>query len=1199
MAMAKRLLLGFWTVVAGAVLACALLPATALAADVELAVTYNDNAEGAMDTAIADALAAQGAPAKATVTVIKVTGAATDITDGNWEALRACFTADSGWDALKYLNFRVMPNIESVGFTSSASTSEPSKLVKASFSWDGAQPKTIGNHAFRNCANLYDISFGNIVETIGDGAFYGCKTLTLSDLPDSVKSIGKEAFRGCKSLRLSEMPDNAETVSDGAFQGCTDLKRMKFPAKVKTIGSRAFDIAYSDGTSHYLTQLTFVGAAPTSVAADAFGSYSAGMLICEEGNASGFDEEWMKSAFGDNASNWSVNVSNWPFTVRGGVKDQDWSWSDNNTVLTIRTATPVIVGGVATALNTIEVKNVRIVVDCGEGETADVTLSSVNINTDKGSALQVASGALDLKLETAFIAANNPVNLVSSNGAGIEHGTNPLKLSVAGTGSSGEKITIESSKGGAGIGGVDADGRRDAGNFALSSGADKAVTVKGAPGCAGIGGAEGGSATNLSFTESSAPLNVIGGAGAAGIGGGEGGSASDIKFTAGKGHTVTATGGGAAIGGGKGGNASDLLFDNDNDNVTYTFTATGGGAAIGSGTSGTASNLRFKQGTYKLTADNGGAGVGAGAGGSASGIVIEEGHNGIRPTSCSFNVTTAPAFSSGTTITAGLFKEGNISANTVYGIQAAEGCKVVDSGESRYPYQVASTKNPFVVAGGTEGTDWSYDIGKKLLKVLTTTPLDISMAEDVVSTNARIQVECPESTDTARLTINGLKVKSVFDDPALGVKKGRLDLELVGDNVLDSRLSCGLGNAVDAENKLVLTVSGEGSLVAKGSDASAGIGGNWRKGCKSFESITIKDGTITATGSHCGIGGGGEGPESGTGEGGTIVIEGGTVTAEGYGAQGIGSGSTSAPATVVITGGKVTAKGTTAAIDAGAEISGGYFGVGDATAQTVYGITPQADFKVWANEGADAAVYPFYVAKTSALKLKQGVEKTYDGKAFAADDVLEAASYGTTDAKADVTFSYRAKGTQDAPTAGLPANEGTWEVTATLPAKTVGGEPYAAATATAEVTVKAAFVYPVVEGDKGTWNKDGSDGMRFKIDASLDKFLDVAVDGTRLTAGKDYDATAGSTVIVLRPTYLAGLAAGEHTLDVTFTDGSSTAVFTIEGAPAPKPLPEGGGDETGGASLVAVGDPLGFAAGAVLTLAAFAVGGLALARRRG
>ena len=295
----------FWTVVAGAVLACALyalLPTTALAYHydqpgyVKLTVSVDSDDDGAMTQAIKTALEADGAPTQASVNYISVAGSTKSITDGNWEALLACFAADSGWDALKYLNFRIMPNIESVGFTSSASTSEPSKLVKVSFFWDGAQPKTIGNHAFRNCANLYDISFDNRVETIGEGAFYGCETLTLSDLPDSVKSIGKEAFRRCKSLRLSEMPDNAETVSDGAFQGCTDLKCMKFPAKVKTIGSRAFDIAYSDGTSHYLIQLTFVGSAPSSVAADAFGSDSTGMLICENKYASGFDEEWMKSA---------------------------------------------------------------------------------------------------------------------------------------------------------------------------------------------------------------------------------------------------------------------------------------------------------------------------------------------------------------------------------------------------------------------------------------------------------------------------------------------------------------------------------------------------------------------------------------------------------------------------------------------------------------------------------------------------------------------------------------------------------------------------------------------------------------------------------------------------------------------------------------------------------------------------------------
>lgn len=1108
MALAKRLLLGFWTIVAGAALACALLPATALAADVELAVTFNDDSSSSMADAITSALAASGAPAKASVTAIKVTGAATSITDGNWEALRACFTENSGWTALKNLNFKAMPNIESVGFSSPpASASTPSKLVNVSFSWQNAQPKTIGNYAFQNCVKLYSISFGNIVETIGEGAFYDCKTLTLSDLPPTIKTIGKEAFRGCKLLRLSAMPKNAEVISEGAFQGCTDLKYMRFPASVKTIGSRAFDITYPNGTRNCLTQLTFAGEAPTVEANDAFGSYSAGMLICEEAYVSGFDGEWMQGAFGDNASNWSLSFADWPLTVRGGVEDEDWSWSENNTVLTIKTAKPVIVSGVANNLNEIEEKNARIVVDCGEGTTANVTLSSVNIKTDKGSALQVLSGALDLKLETAHIAAQNPVKLVSSAGAGIEHGTRPLALSVT---NADEGITIESTNGGAGIGGVDVDGRRDAGNFTLSAGAGKTITVKGAPGCAGIGGATGGSATNMSFTEDGAALAVTGGAAAAAIGGGKGGSASDMRFLANRGRTVAATGGGAAIGGGKGGNASDLLFED---------------------------------GTYELTVSDGGAGVGAGSGGSASNIVIQEG-GGTPKTSCDFKVTGTPAFSDGVKITAGSFGDGDTSQGMVYGFKVAEGYAVVDSGFASHPYKVVSAKNPFAVEGGAEGSDWSYDIANSTLKLLTTKPLTISMADGVDVTDACIQVECPTVDDTAHLTINGLNIDKYASSPAFGVKRGKLDLELVGDNVLASPLSCGLGNANEIDNKLVLTISGEGSLVAKGGEGGAGIGGHSNgktdNDIRSIESITIKGGTITASGSHCGIGGAGAGSGGGVGEGGRIVIEGGTVTAEGLQATGIGSGSTAAPAEVVITGGKVTAKGqvrvkvdnvyTTidAPIEKGAEISGGYFGAGDAAANTVYDITPLADFKVYANEGANKGEYPVYVTKAST------------------------------------------------------------------PGSTT---------------------YPVVEGNGETWERDADGGMRFKIDAPLDKFLDVAVDGTVVVRGCDYDATSGSTVIVLRPSYLATLAAGMHTLDVTFADGSSQATFTIAGTSGPNPGPTppagngngnngNGGDAddangTSGAKLAPTGDPLGTAAGTALALAALAVAALVLVRRRG
>ena len=58
----------------------------------------------------------------------------------------------------------------------------------------------IEKFAFKNCANLKNITLPNGVTSIGDYAFQNCKSLTSITLPDGVTSIGYGAFAGCKSL---------------------------------------------------------------------------------------------------------------------------------------------------------------------------------------------------------------------------------------------------------------------------------------------------------------------------------------------------------------------------------------------------------------------------------------------------------------------------------------------------------------------------------------------------------------------------------------------------------------------------------------------------------------------------------------------------------------------------------------------------------------------------------------------------------------------------------------------------------------------------------------------------------------------------------------------------------------------------------------------------------------------------------------
>ncbi|MBR6453313.1 MAG: hypothetical protein IKS97_01845, partial [Fibrobacter sp.] len=108
----------------------------------------------------------------------------------------------------------------------------------------------------------------------------------------------------------------------------------------------------------------------------------------------------------------------------------------------------------------------------------------------------------------------------------------------------------------------------------------------------------------------------------------------------------------------------------------------------------------------------------------------------------------------------------------------------------------------------------------------------------------------------------------------------------------------------------------DGTVTATGGYDGAGIGGGYNG---AGGTISINDGTVTATGGYDGAGiGGGY-----NGAGGTISITGVTVTATGSsGGAGIGGGSKGTGGTISITGGTVTATGG----DLGAGIGGGYKG---------------------------------------------------------------------------------------------------------------------------------------------------------------------------------------------------------------------------------------------------------------------------------
>lgn len=106
-------------------------------------------------------------------------------------------------------------------------------------------------------------------------------------------------------------------------------------------------------------------------------------------------------------------------------------------------------------------------------------------------------------------------------------------------------------------------------------------------------------------------------------------------------------------------------------------------------------------------------------------------------------------------------------------------------------------------------------------------------------------------------------------------------------------------------------------------------------------------------------------------------------------------------------------------------------------------------------------------------------------------------------------------------------------------------------TKTATLTVKVDPVppveYKVIEGA----NQDiyeGADSATFRSDAEYSKFLYVEVDGNKL-GREDYESYSGSTVIVLKGSFIRKLGLGVHTLKIVSNDGFAMTKFTLRKLP--------------------------------------------------
>ena len=104
------------------------------------------------------------------------------------------------------------------------------------------------------------------------------------------------------------------------------------------------------------------------------------------------------------------------------------------------------------------------------------------------------------------------------------------------------------------------------------------------------------------------------------------------------------------------------------------------------------------------------------------------------------------------------------------------------------------------------------------------------------------------------------------------------------------------------------------------------------------------------------------------------------------------------------------------------------------------------------------------------------------------------------------------------------------------------GEPEVKASETSEEAPKD--MYKIIDGTKSTWNGSTTEGLTIRGDGDFAKFAGVRVDGNWIPS-VHYEAKSGSTIVTLKPSYLASLAEGEHTVDIMWIDDSASTTFTV------------------------------------------------------
>lgn len=135
--------------------------------------------------------------------------------------------AFQGCESLDWVT--IPPSVTSIG---EYAFSGCSKLQGVSFGSEEQESNlnSIGDGAFANCTNIYEITIPNKVETIGDMAFYCNNMLHKLTLGNNLKNIGKHCFESALHLNQITLPVTITEIGESAFGATIALENVKIHA---------------------------------------------------------------------------------------------------------------------------------------------------------------------------------------------------------------------------------------------------------------------------------------------------------------------------------------------------------------------------------------------------------------------------------------------------------------------------------------------------------------------------------------------------------------------------------------------------------------------------------------------------------------------------------------------------------------------------------------------------------------------------------------------------------------------------------------------------------------------------------------------------------------------------------------------------------------------------------------------------------